>query len=161
MVFCLLIPRVYLETSVFNFVFADDAPDKRDDTIRFFDEILQGKYQAYTSVYVIDEILRASAEKRDKMLRLITDFSIRTIPANEEQERLAAIYVAEGVIPQKYATDALHIATAAVADMTFITSWNFKHIVKRKTIIMTEAINVREGYRRVGIYSPNEVIEDD
>jgi len=27
------IPRVYIETSVFNFIFADDAPDKKEDAL--------------------------------------------------------------------------------------------------------------------------------
>jgi hypothetical protein len=36
------VPKIYLETSVFNFCFADDAPDKRDDTVRLFEEIRQG-----------------------------------------------------------------------------------------------------------------------
>jgi hypothetical protein len=36
-----------------------------------------------------------------------------------------------------------------------------KGIVKRKTIEMTEMVNFKEGYKRVGIYSPTEVIESD
>ncbi len=27
------LPKIYLETSAVNFFYADDAPDKRDDTI--------------------------------------------------------------------------------------------------------------------------------
>jgi hypothetical protein len=53
--------RIYLETTMFNFPFVDDAPQYRADT-----------------------------------------------------ERLASIYVAEGVIPAAYETDALHIAAATV-----------------------------------------------
>jgi hypothetical protein len=35
----------------------------------------------------------------------------------------------------------------------------FKHIVKRNTILATGAINLREGYKPLGIFSPMEVIE--
>jgi len=45
--------------------------------------------------------------------------------------------------------------------MDFITSWNFKHIVKRKTIVLSEAVNAQQGYKRIGIYSPTEVIESE
>lgn len=31
-------PKIYIETSIFNFVFADDAPDKRDDALVLFRE---------------------------------------------------------------------------------------------------------------------------
>jgi len=42
-----------------------------------------------------------------------------------------------------------------------IVSYNFRHIVKVKTITMTESINIRENYRRIGIFSPTEVIDYD
>ena len=41
-----------------------------------------------------------------------------------------------------------------------IVSYNFKHIVKLKTVAMTEIVNLREGYRRIGIFSPTEVIDN-
>jgi hypothetical protein len=55
----------------------------------------------------------------------------------------------------------LHIAAAAVNDLDMIISMNFEHIVKRKTILMTEAINKLNGYRAVEIYSPREVVENE
>jgi predicted nucleic acid-binding protein len=155
------IPKVYLETSVFNFVFADDAPEKRQNTIKLFEEIKAGKYEPYTSQYVVEELERASKQKRALMLGLIREHNIKTFDADSEAEQLAEIYIAEGVIPRKYATDAIHIAIAAVKSIDFIVSLNFKHIVKRKTIEATELINYRAGYKKVGIYSPAEVIEDE
>jgi len=83
------------------------------------------------------------------------------LPKSAEIKRLADIYVAEGIIPAKYSTDALHIAAATVNDLDFVASWNFKHIVKRKTVIMTEAVNLRNNYKKIGIFSPTEVIEND
>lgn len=78
-----------------------------------------------------------------------------------DADRFADIYVEEGVIQKKYREDGVHIATASIANMDIILSWNFKHIVKRKTIIMTGVINNREGYNNIDIYSPTEVIEND
>jgi len=69
--------------------------------------------------------------------------------------------VTEGVVPEKYSTDAIHIAAATVAGLDFIISLNFRHIVKHKTIIQTEIINAREGFKRVFIYTPAEVIDHD
>lgn len=37
--------RVYLDTSVLNFYYADDTPDKRDVTIAFFREIENDVYK--------------------------------------------------------------------------------------------------------------------
>jgi hypothetical protein len=71
------------------------------------------------------------------------------------------VYVSAGVIPAKYATDAFHIATATVAGLDYIISLNFKHIVKHKTIFETEVINTREGFKRVFIHTPAEVIDHE
>jgi len=155
------VPRIYLETSVFNFVFTDDAPDKRQSTLKLFEEIKEGKYEPYTSEYTTNELEDAQEEKRLKMLRLIKEYGIKLIGTSDEVVLLSNIYVDEGVIPQKYITDALHIAVATITDMDFIVSLNFKHIVKRKTMLMTEVINLREGYKKIGIFSPMEVIEND
>ena len=153
------IPRIYLETTIFNFPFAEDAPDLRAETIRLFKDIDAGKFIPYTSEYVAQELDRTqNTEKRNKMKALITDYGIEVIPESEEAERLAGIYVEEGIIKAKYETDAIHIAVATITNLDFIISLNFQHIVKRKTIIETEIINAREGYRRVYIYTPMEVI---
>jgi len=34
--------KLYLDTSVWNFFFADDAPEKRDITKEFFDSVKRG-----------------------------------------------------------------------------------------------------------------------
>jgi predicted nucleic acid-binding protein len=149
---------MYLETTVFNFFFADDSPEKRNDTVELFRIIKEGQFKPYTSRYVIDELSRASEEKATRMLGLIREYNIEIFDTDAEAEQLASLYVVEGIIPEKYLADAIHIAIAVVKNMDFIVSYNFKHIVKRKTIEETELINIREGYKRIGIYSPAEVV---
>ena len=39
-------PTIYLETTIFNFPFADDAPQYRDDTLPLFAEIKARFYVA-------------------------------------------------------------------------------------------------------------------
>lgn len=154
------IPSVYIETSVFNFFFADDAPDKRADTRKLFAEIGEGKYIPFTSQYVVRELERCEEPKRGEMLELIPKYGITALRINDEVDQLGDMYIVEGIIPEKHHLDALHIAMATVYGLDFIVSFNFKHIVKRKTVTMTESINLREGYRRLGIFSPTEVIEN-
>jgi len=155
------VPKIYIETSVFNFYFAEDAPDKLKDTLKLFEEIKEGKYEPYISNSVLLELEKDAEPKRTQMLKLIEDYNITILPVKIEERLLANIYVAEGIIPQKYATDALHIASTTINNLDFIVSYNFKYIVKRKTITLTESINLREGYKRIGIFSPTEVIEDE
>ena len=155
------IPKIYLETSVFNFIFADDAPDKKADTLKLFEEIKAGKLEPYTSAYVTNELESAQRLKRDKMLKLIPEYAINVLSENTDAERLANIYVEAGIIPSKYSTDSLHLAIASVSGLDAVVSWNFKHIVKMKTIKMTEIVNLQEGYKRILINSPTEVIDNE
>jgi hypothetical protein len=126
-----------------------------------FKEIESGKYEAFTSDYATDELEKAHPEKRDKMIRLFAEYGIKVLEPSVEVSRLADEYVAQGVIPQKYRTDGLHIAIAAVNGLDMVISMNFQHIVKRKTVKMTGAINTLNGYQAVEIYSPMEVVESE
>jgi predicted nucleic acid-binding protein len=154
------IPKIYLETTMFNFFF-DENRDAHEDTIKLFQEIKFGKYIPYTSDYVIEELLKAPQDKCDKMLSLISEYNVTVLALDAEAERLANIYVSEGIIPAKYRMDGIHIAIAAVNELDMILSMNFQHIVKRKTKIATGNINVLNGYHAVEIYAPMEVIENE
>ena len=156
------IPMIYLETTIFNFPFVDDAPQYRADTLKLFAEIKAGKFKPFTSQYVIQEIDNTKdADKLAKMKALITDYKITIVPENDDIRALSEVYVSAGVIPAKFATDGLHIATATITGLDFIVSLNFRHIVKHKTIFESEVINTREGYKRVFIHTPAEVIDHE
>ena len=153
-------PKIYLETTMFNHYFDKDR-EAHAATVKLFKEIQEGKYDAYTSLYVTDELVKANEPKRSNMLSLIGEYGIQVLSFSDDVRDLADIYVIEGIIPAKYRYDGLHIACATVNDMEYIFSLNFKHINKIKTKTMTSIVNIREGYRPVTIASPMEVIEDD
>ena len=156
------IPDIYLETTIFNFPFANDSPQYKVDTLRLFAEIKAGKFRPFTSEYVTQELENTEDVERLKQMKaLIADYEITVIPASDEIERLADVYIKAGIIPRKYETDAFHIAAATIAGFDFIVSLNFRHIVKHKTIIETEIINAREGFKRVFIHTPAEVIDHE
>ena len=152
--------KIYLETTIFNFYFDEDR-EAHADTVKLFNEIAEGKYKAFISTHVTDELENASQEKFDKMIGLIAEYSISVLVPNDETVRVANLYTDEGIIPKKYFADGLHIAIATVNDLDMIISMNFQHIVKRKTKIGTGKINVLNGYRAVEIYSQMEVVEDE
>jgi len=151
--------RIYLETTLFNYYFDEDRGFAHDSTVALFKEIAAGKYEAFTSRYVVDELGNAPEAKRDKMLSLIFEHDIPILEPNEEAVRIAELYIAEKIIPQKYRTDSLHIAISTVNELDMILSMNFQHIVKRKTKIGTANINALNGYRAVEINTPMEVVE--
>jgi hypothetical protein len=70
-------------------------------------------------------------------------------------------YMAENIVSEQYASDALHIAIATVLGVDVLVSWNFKHIVNLNKIRLFNAVNLREGYGILDIRTPQEVIEND
>ncbi|MDR1531983.1 MAG: hypothetical protein LBS62_07340 [Clostridiales bacterium] len=156
------VPKVYLETTIFNYFFDTDRGEAHTATAELFREITTGQFEPYTSVYVVEELLKtADDEKRENMIALIERYGITVLSENDEAVQLANVYVDEGVVPAKYRTDGIHIATAAVNELDILVSMNFTHIVKRKTKLTTPAINALRGYRAVEIYNPMEVINDE
>ncbi|MCL2053038.1 MAG: hypothetical protein FWG90_01155 [Oscillospiraceae bacterium] len=152
-------PKIYLETTMFNYYF-DTERDAHGDTVALFKEIQAGKYKPYTSAYVVDELLKTDNElKRKNMLALITEYNVTVLSHSDESQELADIYVNEGIIPNKYRYDGLHIACATVNDLEYIFSLNFKHINKLRTKTMTSGVNIREGYKPIIIVAPSEVVE--
>ncbi|MCL2287864.1 MAG: hypothetical protein FWC33_01600 [Candidatus Bathyarchaeota archaeon] len=146
---------------MFNFYVDESKGFAHESTVALFKEIAMGKYEAFTSDFVINELERAKKEKSDKMLKLVAEYGVKVLEPDEDANRLADLYVAEGVIPQKYLTDGLHIAIATVYGLDMIVSLNFNHIVKRKTLKMTGAINILNGYSAIEIYSPMEIVDDE
>ena len=67
-------------------------------------------------------------------------------------------YLREGIVTSNSFDDALHVALATTAKCDLIVSWNFKHIVHFEKIPKYNAVNILQGYSKIGIFSPLEVI---
>jgi len=105
-------PKLYIETTVFNYYFLEDTKreDDQKDTVLLFREIENGIFESYFSEIVILEIEGCQEPKRTKMLKLIEDYKIQPIKITEGYERLEKVYIDEKVVPEKKRNDALHIA---------------------------------------------------
>jgi hypothetical protein len=158
------IPRVYLETTMFSFYYGQETtPEYRQykaDTRAVFALIKAGKYEPYTSLYALGEIEdETNREKRLNMRSLITDYGVKILEPTDETRRLAALYVQEEAVPVSHPTDAAYIAITAANGLDFIVSLNFTHIARPWTDERVRRVNVREGYKGIGIYKPAEVLE--
>jgi len=151
--------RCYLDTSVLNFFFAEDDIAKRDITIKFFDQLHIIADQVCISDEVITEINQAPESIRIQLDGLVNKIEPILLEINIEVEELADRYIKEGIIPEKYRRDAIHLAVAVINEIELVVSWNFSHIVKRKTRVMVNGINRLLGYREIEICSPEEVSE--
>jgi hypothetical protein len=144
---------------MFNYYF--DERNGHAETVKLFEEILRGKYEAYTSTYAIDELSLAAEPKLSKMLALIDEYGIIPLDISDESNQLADIYVAEGIVPARFRLDGAHIAIAAIHGLDYVLSYNFQHINRAKTKLLTDRINHKKGYGSVLICTAKEVLEDE
>lgn len=81
-----------------------------------------------------------------------------TDAALELELELALALVAEGAVPEKARTDAVHIAIAAVHGMDFIVTWNFKHIANAQMEPEIREVCRRHGWRCPVICTPEQLL---
>lgn len=77
--------KIYLDTSVINFLFANDSPEKQDITIEFFESRLES-FDVFISEIVLFEIQKTPDPKKREILReAIIKYRLRPIPIPEEK----------------------------------------------------------------------------
>lgn len=149
--------RVYADTSVyggcFDEVFAQES-------IAFFDAVRQGRFKLVISPTVLTELQRAPEHVR-KLLGDLPADTIEMIDRADEIRSLREGYLEAGILGPEHQADAEHIASASVAEVDFVVSWNFKHIVQFEKITGYQAVNLMNGYREIRIFSPKEVVIAD
>jgi predicted nucleic acid-binding protein len=153
--------KIYLDTSVVSYLYQLDAPEKMQETLEFWEEIKANKYETYMSSLTMTEINKCSNDKLQVILSHLQEIDYTILPVTEESEILAEKIIDAGVLTRKSYEDCIHIACASIADCDYILSWNFKHLVKIKTINGVRAVNCLCGYSPINICSPNMLTDFD
>lgn len=152
-------PQLYLETSVWNFYFADDAPEKRDITKEFFENIKQGRYEIFISQTVLNEIDRADEPKKSQLMALIKGYQPQELDITHEVTDLSKEYISQRIIPGAKIEDSLHVAVSTVYEMDALISWNNRHLANLTKMEKINSVNLKEGYtKHLEIITPMEVI---
>lgn len=140
--------KIYLDTSVINFLFADDSPEFKKITKEFFEDYVgKEKYIVYISDVVIREIEKTKDEaKKTKLLEVIERYHLKILRLDKESDELANIYLKEKAIPPKKIEDAQHVAISTCNQMDILLSWNFKHLANIQKQFSIKIINEKEGY---------------
>jgi len=145
--------RVYVDTSVFGGV--NDA-EFAEPSKRFMARLKKCEFIVLISSELLRELDSAPMTVK-KELDDIPNEVLEKALVDQRVESLADAYVIGGVLGKASRSDAIHVATATVAEADLIVSWNFKHIVNYNRIHKYNAINVLEGYKTIEILSPAEM----
>lgn len=147
--------KVYLDTSVVSALFDARNPERKTLTRSFFDSI--DRFQVFISTVTVAEFERTPDDSlRVRMQRAVSHFEV--LQPNEMVERLARQYVQLDAIPASHREDAYHIALAVTSEADYLLSWNFRHIVRRRTRETVRFVSARNGLRDVEICTPAELL---
>jgi len=159
--------NIYLDTSVINHLFADDAPEAKLLTIELFDKYIKTKkYNTYISPIVLTEINQTENEdKKVKHISVIKDYDLRILDIETNKndiEFIAQEYIEQGILPRKSLMDALHIAVCTYYQIDALISWNYKHMANINRERKVISWNIGEGYtHNMRICTPMEVIYEN
>lgn len=146
--------RIYIDTSVIGGCF-DKEFEKWSN--KLFDEFIAGEKIAVISQTTLDELLNAPLMVKSKLKSIPSDL-IEILLINPDIEILSKKYIEMKAIPEKCFDDSTHIAFATYANVDFLVSWNFKHIVNVYRIQKYNSVNLMMGYKIIDIRTPREVI---
>lgn len=147
--------KVYLDTSVISALFDERNPERKSLTGAFFKELRN--FEVFISEITVAEIERTlDLGLQSKMNNAVAQFSV--LPLIDEVEWLAKEYIRHDAVPEGFLEDAYHIAIAVINEVDYLLSWNFKHIVRRKTRDTVRMVNTLNGLRQIDIMTPAELL---
>ena len=152
--------RLYLETTIPSYLTSRPSRDLiiagHQQVTREWWEKRRGAFQLYVSQLVIDEASAGDPAAARERLKVLQDLPLLDI--TPEVADLASGILASGRIPRKAATDAAHIAIAAVHGMDFLATWNCVRIANATNAKAIALICRKHSCECPVICTPEELI---
>jgi predicted nucleic acid-binding protein len=147
--------KLYLETSVWSYFYADDTPEKRDITREFL--AILDSFEVCIAEPVLREINNAPGDLRNRLIELIGKHRPVLLDFEPPVDELARAYL-KTALPAASEMDALHVAYATFYELDFVISWNMKHIANVGRQEKVRVVNRDNGYTKdLMLISPFEV----
>jgi hypothetical protein len=151
--------KLYIETTVPNFLFADDAPEKQAITREFYKWIKISPDTLYISELVLAELNQAQPPLRAKLLDAAVRLQAKNLAITDEAEGLAIRYIRDEAIPMRFRDDALHVAIAVLNRLDVVVTWNMKHLANAGRIERINHTNLVMALNPVRIYTSEQMFD--
>ncbi len=155
--------KLYLETTIPSY---QTARPSRDLIVAAHQQIThewwekrRHNFEIFISQFVIDETGQGDEEASQRRLEILSEFDLLDI--TDDVTDLASAILDAGVIPQKAATDAAHIAIATVHNIQFLLTWNCAHLANAEISIGIKSVCKSRGYECPIICTPEELMGED
>jgi predicted nucleic acid-binding protein len=146
--------RIYFDTSVLGGCFDREFQDASRQLVQaaYAEQILP-----LLSEILLRELTEAPANVRQLLARLMQG-DVERLAVNDDAVGLHEAYLNTGIVPPRYADDALHVALATVARADVLVSWNFKHLVNPVRVRAFNGVNIAQGYGPIIIMTPSDIV---
>jgi len=146
--------KIYIDTSVIGGCF-DDEFSKYSNAL--VDKFRNGLLVPVISDTVKKEIKNAPPLVRTKYDEILT-YNAIYLKTTDEIDNLVLEYLNKKIVTKKYEDDCYHIALATINKVDVLVSWNFKHIVDNRRIILFNTVNKNLNYDEIIINDPTEFL---
>jgi len=155
------VATVYLETSYVSACVTD-----RSDPASIYRKTLSREWwttqaklhELFISAEVLAELSQPGLPASREALSLIENIPLLVI--NEEVQGFASLLVRERVMPSPIAGDAIHVAVAAVHGVTYMLSWNVRHLANPSKTTHLRIVCLRAGLLPPQIVTPDFLWEE-
>jgi hypothetical protein len=156
-----MLERVYIETTFVSYL---TARPSRDVVIAGHQQIThewwdtrRGSYELCVSQLVVQEAAAGdpqAAQERLEVLQAMTFLETTTAALALAKELIQA-----GALPVNAGDDALHIAISATQGITYLLTWNCRHLANATMRPLIESVCARNGVKAPIICTPEELLE--
>jgi hypothetical protein len=153
-------PRLYLETTIPSYL---TAWPSRDLIVAAHQQITKewwrtrrDVFEMCVSQFVLDEAGAGDTDAARERLEVLKPLALLDI--TESVLQLASALLASGIIPDKAARDAAHIAISAVHGIDYLMTWNCAHIANATIIRTVQTVCVQNGFSCPVICTPEELM---
>jgi hypothetical protein len=153
--------RVYIETTVVSYL---TARPSRDVVVAGHQQVTHewwgtraASYELCISQLVLDEAGAGDTLAAQERLQVLQSLSLLGTSANAVE--LAKELLRAGALPVKAASDALHVAIAAIANVPYLLTWNCRHLANAVMRPQIEATCESRGFKAPIICTPEELME--
>lgn len=152
---------VYLETS-----FVSACVTNRSDSASIYRRELSlewwtdqaRRHRLFISAEVLAELSQPGFPGANEALSLVEHVPLLAI--NDEVQGLAILLVREKVMPSPVAGDALHVAVATVHGISYMLSWNVRHLANPSKMAHLRVVCLRAGLLPPQIITPDLLWEE-
>lgn len=155
-------PRIYFETSFFGYLTSRPSRDllkaARQQVTSDLWDVRRTSYTPLISGLVLQEAAKGDIEAAK--LRLLACQNADILEVTQSAQDFGLLLVQKGAVPKEEPEDALHLAVATLAEVDYIVTWNFAHMVGPTAKAKLSKHIEKLGYKPPLIVTPDELLEE-